>query len=68
MKRKKSAPRVTAASFGRTINVGGYESVRIDLTAEVRPGETHAEVMKYLRGEVSELEVIARCNYAKGCR
>lgn len=48
--------RITSITYGRTINVGNYESVRIDLTARVDAGEDWHEVLKDLKGELLKLE------------
>jgi hypothetical protein len=48
--------RITAVSYGRTVNMGNYESVRFDLTAEVREDQDWYEVLDDLRKEALKLE------------
>ena len=48
--------KITKVSYGRTINMGNYESVRIDLTADVPLGEDHQDVIEELKGEMLKLE------------
>ena len=52
----KRANNITSVSYGRTINMGNYESVRIDLTACVPEGEDWHEVLEDLKGEMLKLE------------
>ncbi len=40
---------VSEVSYGRTINVGNFENVRIDYRAKVKPGQTHDQVMAALK-------------------
>lgn len=47
---------ITSVSYGRTINMGNYESVRIDLSARVPDGEKWQDVLSELQGEMLKLE------------
>jgi len=47
---------ITQVNYGRTINMGNYESVRLDLTAKVNQGEDYKEVLEELKGEILKLE------------
>lgn len=47
---------ITSVSYGRTINMGNYESVRIDLTAAVTAKDDWHEVLEDLKGEMLKLE------------
>lgn len=51
-----SKPTITSVSYGRTINMGNYESVRIDLTASVSAVQDWREVLEDLKGEMLKLE------------
>lgn len=41
---------ITRVTYGKTINVGNYESVRIDLSAEVYGDEKWQDVLIHLKG------------------
>jgi hypothetical protein len=47
---------IKSVSYGRTINMGNYESVRVDLVASVPAGEDWREVLEDLKGEMLKLE------------
>ena len=47
---------ITQVNYGRTINMGNYESVRLDLTAKVNQGEDYKQVLEELKGEILKLE------------
>jgi hypothetical protein len=40
--------KIKSISLGRTINIGNYESIRIDIAAELQGGDTVEETMKEL--------------------
>lgn len=48
--------KITSVSYGKTINMGNYESVRLDLTARVDDGESWKDVLDELKGEMLKLE------------
>lgn len=53
MWKSMSAPaNVTEVSFGQTVSLPGYESVRIDLKAQVRPDEDWRAVLAKLKAYV----------------
>lgn len=47
---------ITSVTYGRTINIGNYESVRIDLTAQVKEHDDWHDVLEQLKGEMLKLE------------
>ncbi len=47
---------IQSVSYGRTINMGNYESVRIDLTATVTSGEDYRDTLNDLKTEMLKLE------------
>jgi len=47
---------ITQVSYGRTINTGNYESIRVDLTAVVSKNERWEDVMEDLRVELLRKE------------
>lgn len=53
--------RVKQVSFGRTVNMGNYESVRFDLVADVGPGESHLDVLETLKTACWEIENALKC-------
>lgn len=47
---KKPLPgKIVQVSYGMTVNIGNYENVRFDLTAQVAPDEDWREVLEALR-------------------
>lgn len=42
--------KITSVSYGKTINIGNYESIRIDLTASVHKMENWQDVLTHLKG------------------
>ncbi len=48
--------RIKRVTYGRTVNMGNYESVRLDLTADVPEDEKWQDVLDDLRGEMLKLE------------
>jgi hypothetical protein len=55
--------KITEITMGRTINVGNYESVRIDLTAEVVEGDEFALVITQLKAMLAIQEAQIRKEY-----
>jgi hypothetical protein len=47
---------ITEVVYGRTINVGNYESVRVEYRARVKEGQTAAAVMAALKKIAAEEE------------
>lgn len=41
--------KLTQVSYGHTVNIGNYETVRFDLTAQVAPDENWRDVLESLR-------------------
>lgn len=48
--------KITSVSYGRTINMGNYESVRVDLTATVAASDDWRDVLEDLKGEMLKQE------------
>lgn len=47
---KKPLPgKITQISYGLTVNIGNYETVRFDLTAQVAPDEDWRDVLDALK-------------------
>jgi hypothetical protein len=46
---------ITKVTVGITKNTGNYESLRLDLTADIGPNETHEMVYEFLRQELNNL-------------
>lgn len=55
--------KITSVSYGRTVNVGKFESVRLDATADVQTGQTPAEVLETLQAFIGEQEALAQRKY-----
>lgn len=47
---------VTEVAYGRTINTGNYQNVRIDYRAKVKPGQDPVYVMRALKLMAAEEE------------
>lgn len=52
--------KITRVTYGRTVNMGNYESLRFDLTADVGRGQTFEKVYTDLRHEADVLELNAK--------
>lgn len=54
--------KVTQVSYGKTISLGegSYESVRIDLSAQVESGEKYEDVLEKLRKDLLKQEKLAK--------
>jgi hypothetical protein len=50
-------PDIIQVSWGKTVNIGNFETVRLDLTARVNEGQDWQEVLKALRILVREREL-----------
>jgi len=48
--------KLTQVSYGLTVNVGNYETVRFDLTAQVAPDEDWRDVLESLRRKSRNLK------------
>ena len=48
--------KITQVSYGRTVNIGNYETVRFDLTALVATDEDWRDVMESLRRKARKLK------------
>ena len=59
---------ITKLTVGRTIDLGQYESVRFDITAEVRPGQAWQDVMDGLKAIVIEEERVLREEHGRPAR
>lgn len=53
---KPKPVQITQVSYGRTVNIGNYETVRFDLTAVVAPDEDWRDVMESLRRKSRKLK------------
>ena len=42
-------PKITQVTYGRTIFIGSYETVRFDFTAQVPEGDTYRRVLNQLK-------------------
>ncbi len=56
---------IVSITWGRTINLGNYESARLDITARVNPDQDWREVLKALKFLVLKEEQRLR-NPSKG--
>lgn len=48
--------KLTQVSYGMTVNIGNYENVRFDLTAQVAPDEDWRTVLESLRRKSLKLK------------
>jgi len=53
---KPRLTKINQVSYGRTVNIGNYETVRFDLTALVAPDEDWRDVMESLRRKARKLK------------
>lgn len=56
----KPRPRITTVTYGRTINIGGFETVRIELSAQVDPGGEYEPVLDALKDILDAEEKLVR--------
>lgn len=49
--------KITQITYGKTINIGNYQLVRLDFTAEVEPGCDERAVLHVLKQMVASEEV-----------
>ena len=59
-KTKNPASRITSISISRLYNLGNYQNIKYDLSAEVGPGESASEIFKELHFILSSLRPLAR--------
>lgn len=52
----KKPLRISQVHYGKTVNIGDYESVRLELTADVGPEEDWKEVLQRLRTTIAKIE------------
>lgn len=55
-------PLITNVSYGRTVDIGEYESIRFDFTARVQEGENWQDVLDELKKEALKQEKFAKKN------
>lgn len=48
---------ITQITYGKTVNIGNYQSIRVDFTADVEPGENPSDVLIGLKGHVRDAEI-----------
>lgn len=53
---KPKPTKLTQISYGLTVNVGNYETVRFDLTAQVAPDEDWRDVLESLRRKAHNIK------------
>lgn len=53
-------PDITEVSWGKTVNIGNFENVRLDLTARVNTGQDWKEVLRAIRHIVRDYETAIR--------
>ena len=53
-------PDITEVSWGKTVNIGNFETVRLDLTARVNEGQDWREVLRAIRHIVRDYETAIR--------
>jgi hypothetical protein len=51
-----AAIRIKAVRYGRTINLGNFQSSRVDLEADVPHGRTWQEVLAHLQAQLCVVE------------
>lgn len=47
---------ISRISYGKTVNIGDFETVRLELTAEIAPDEDWREVLQRLRTTIAKME------------
>lgn len=62
---KKRPGRISRVSYGHTVNIENYETVRIDLTAEVGPDENWQDVYNRIRSLADQLKERAYREYKR---
>ena len=40
---------ISKVTLGKTINIGNFQSIRVEFTADVEPNETHIEALTHLK-------------------
>jgi hypothetical protein len=56
-------PDITEVTWGKTINIGNFENVRLDLKARVNEGQDWREVLRAIRHLVRDYEIAIRKKY-----
>ena len=51
---------MSSVSYGLTVNIGNYETVHFDLTAQVAPDEDWRDVLDSLRRKSENLKAVIR--------
>ena len=54
---------ITQISYGATLNIGNYESVKFELTVRVDPGQDAKAVFWTLKHKCDELKVLLKEKY-----
>jgi len=49
---------ITQVSYGKTINIGNYQSIRIEFRADLLPGESLAETIERLKKILDKEETL----------
>ena len=67
-KKRKTIPKlvIKEVTLGRTINLGNYESIRLNLTAEVPAGSPAMGVIQQLEQKLNLLAEDAKCRRPLG--
>ncbi len=60
MTKKATGFRIKEVGFGLTINMGNYQSKRVDLTADVPTGMSHLEALGRLQREARKMEEVMK--------
>lgn len=50
--------KIKQVSYGKTINIGNYQSIRVEFTCELAPDETASDGLEYVREHVRQAEVV----------
>lgn len=53
-------PDITEVSWGKTVNIGNFETIRLDITARVNKGQDWREVLRAIRHIVRDYETAIR--------
>jgi hypothetical protein len=55
---KQAGQRITSLTVGRTYNLGNYESLRIELSWDLAPSESPAQIYRALRSQLDQLRAM----------
>ena len=47
---------ISKVTLGKTINIGNYQSIRVEFTADVGDGDTHLDALAHLKRIVANAE------------